>query len=140
MLGLEEKLRGLLLRLNQAAPEIQASAVVSMDGLMLASALPPGTNDDDIAAIAATLLGLGDRTVQEFRQGKLQQVYVKGDRGYTIITNTGQDNVLVVVTDENVKLGLIFLHIKLVAKEITQAFLHLLDASDQSASPPTYPG
>lgn len=140
MLGLEEKLRGLLLRLNQAAPEIQASAVVSMDGLMLASALPPGTNDDDIAAIAATLLGLGDRTVQEFRQGRLQQVYVKGDRGYTIITNTGQDNVLVVVTDENVKLGLIFLHIKLVAKEITHTFLHLLDASDQSASPPTYPG
>ncbi|MEA3311908.1 MAG: roadblock/LC7 domain-containing protein [candidate division WOR-3 bacterium] len=139
MLGLEGKLRGILSRLNQAAPEIQASAVVSMDGLMLASAMPPNTHDDDVAAIAATLLGLGDKTVQEFQHGRLQQVYVKGDRGYTIITNTGQDNVLVVVTDENVKLGIIFLHIKLAAKEITHTFLHLLDAPDQSAPPPTYP-
>jgi predicted regulator of Ras-like GTPase activity (Roadblock/LC7/MglB family) len=140
MLGLEEKLRGLLLRLNQASPEIQASAVVSMDGLMLASALPPGTNDDDVAAISATLLGLGERTVQEFKQGKLEQVYVKGDGGYTIITNTGQDNVLVVVTNEVAKLGVIFLHIKLVAQEIAQAFMHLLDASEKPASPPPYPG
>lgn len=139
MPGLEGKLRGILSRLNEAAPEIQASAVVSMEGLMLASALPPGTNDDDIAAMSATLLGLGDRTVQEFQHGKLQQVYVKGDKGYTVITNTGQDNVLVVVTGANAKLGLIFLHIKLAAREITHAFLHLLDASDQSAAPPPYP-
>jgi len=140
MLGLEEKLRGLLFRLNQAAPEIEASAVVSIDGLMLASALPAGTNDDDVAAIAATLLGLGDRTVQEFRHGSLQQVFVKGDGGYTVITNTGQDNVLVVVTDEKAKLGLILLQIKLAAREIAQSFLHLLDASDQTAPPPSYPG
>jgi len=140
MLGLEEKLRGLLFRLNQAAPEIEASAVVSIDGLMLASALPAGTNDDDVAAIAATLLGLGDRTVQEFRHGNLQQVFVKGEGGYTVITNTGQDNVLVVVTDEKAKLGLILLQIKLAAREIAQSFLHLLDASDQTAPPPSYPG
>ncbi len=140
MLGLEEKLRGLLFRLNQAVPEIEASAVVSIDGLMLASALPAGTNDDDVAAIAATLLGLGDRTVQEFRHGSLQQVFVKGEGGYTVITNTGQDNVLVVVTDEKAKLGLILLQIKLAAREIAQSFLHLLDASDRTPPPPSYPG
>jgi len=136
MAGLEDTLRSLLFRLNQAAPEIEASAVVSMDGLMLASSLPPGTNDDDVAAISATLLGLGERTVQEFKQGRLQQVYVKGDKGYTIITNTGQDNVLVVVTDENAKLGVIFLHIKLVAQEIAKAFVHLLDTGTPPAPSP----
>lgn len=134
MPGLEERLRTILFKLNQAAPEIEASAVVSMDGLMLASALPPGTNDDDVAAISATLLGLGERTVQEFKQGKLQQVYVKGDGGYTIITNTGQDNVLVVVTNESAKLGVIFLQIKLVAGEIAQSFLHLLDTPESPSS------
>lgn len=127
MPGLEDQLRTILFRLNQSAPEIQASAVVSMDGLMLASALPPDTRDDDVAAIAATLLGLGERTVQEFKQGTLEQVYVKGDKGYSIITDTGHDNVLVVVTDENAKLGLIFFHIKIVSKEIARAFTHLLE-------------
>lgn len=132
MPGLEDRLRLLLYRLNQSAPEILASAVVSMDGLMLASALPPNTHDDDVAAISATLLGLGERTVHEFRQGDLQQVYVKGDKGYTIITNTGQDNVLVVVTNENAKLGVIFFHIKIAAREIAQAFAHLLDSQEQT--------
>lgn len=127
MPGLEDKLRAILFKLSQSSPEIQASAVVSMDGLMLASALPAGTKDDDVAAISATLLGLGERTVEEFRQGTLEQVYVKGSKGYTIITNTGQDTVIVVVTDENAKLGLIFFQIKIVAKEVSQAFANLLD-------------
>jgi len=69
MAGLEERLKSLLFALNDSAPEIEASAVISMDGLMLASALPPETNDDDVAAIAATLLGLGERTVEEFKHG-----------------------------------------------------------------------
>lgn len=135
MPGLEDLLRGILNLLNQAAPEITASAVVSVDGLMLASALPPQTHEDNVAAISATLLGLGERTVQEFRQGALEQVYVKGDKGYTIITNTGQDNVLVVVTGENAKLGVIFFHIKLVAKEISAAFANLLSVPGQSQPP-----
>ncbi len=139
MPGLEDRLRTILHRLHQTAPEIHASAVVSMDGLMLASALPPGTNDDDVAAISATLLGLGERTVQEFRQGTLKQVYVKGDKGYTIITNTGQENVLVVVTGEQAKLGLIFFHIKIVAKEIAHSFSHLLDTPKQIQPPPSFP-
>ncbi|NLI97828.1 hypothetical protein GX441_04110 [bacterium] len=128
MPGLEDKLKAILFKLSQSSPEIQASAVVSMDGLMLASALSPGTKDDDVAAIAATLLGLGERTVEEFRQGSLEQVYVKGSKGYTIITNTGQDTVLVVVTDENAKLGLIFFQIRIVAREIVQAFANLLES------------
>ncbi|MBD3286957.1 hypothetical protein GF359_09930 [candidate division WOR-3 bacterium] len=129
MPGLEEKLKNLLFRLNDAATEIEASAVISMDGLMLASALPPDVNDDDVAAISATLLGLGERTVEEFRQGTLRQVYVKGDNGFTIITNTGQDNVLIVVTNEHAKLGVVFLHIKVAAREIEEAFAHLLDTT-----------
>lgn len=131
MPGLEDKLRAILFKLSQSSPEIQASAVVSMDGLMLASALPAGTKDDDVAAISATLLGLGERTVEEFRQGTLEQVYVKGSKGYTIITNTGQDTVIVVVTDENAKLGLIFYQIKIVAKEVSQAFANLLEVPGQ---------
>ncbi len=134
MPGLEDKLRAILFKLSQSSPEIHASAVVSMDGLMLASALPAGTKDDDVAAISATLLGLGERTVEEFRQGTLEQVYVKGSKGYTIITNTGQDTVIVVVTDENAKLGLIFYQIKIVAKEVSQAFANLLDVPGQPTS------
>lgn len=138
MAGLEEKLKDLLFRLNDAT-DIDASAVISMDGLMLASALPPDTNDDDVAAIAATLLGLGERTVGEFRQGRLRQVYVKGDNGFTIITNTGQDNVLIVATNEHAKLGVVFLHIKVAAREIEEAFAHLLDTPEQFSAFPQMP-
>jgi predicted regulator of Ras-like GTPase activity (Roadblock/LC7/MglB family) len=116
--GLKDELQSALVRLNQSAPEIKASAFVSLDGLMLASALPSGTNEDAIAAMSATVLGLGERTTKEFTAGELEQVYFKGKEGYIILQAAEEDGVLVVVTDETAKLGILFLLLKRTSDEI----------------------
>lgn len=118
MPGLKDDLQNALIRLNQSAPEIRASAFVSLDGLMLASALPSGTNEDAIAAMSATVLGLGERTTREFVVGELEQVYFKGRQGYIILQAAGEDGVLVAVTDETAKLGILFLLLKRTSDEI----------------------
>jgi predicted regulator of Ras-like GTPase activity (Roadblock/LC7/MglB family) len=116
--GLKDDLQNALIRLNQSAPEIRASAFVSLDGLMLASALPSGTNEDAIAAMSATVLGLGERTTKEFVVGELEQVYFKGRQGYIILQAAGEDGALVAVTDETAKLGILFLLLKRASDEI----------------------
>ncbi len=118
MPGLKDDLQGALVRLNQSAPEITSSAFVSLDGLMLASALPPSTNEDAIAAMSATILGLGERTTKEFAVGGLEQVYFKGKQGFIILQATGDDGMLVAVTNETAKLGILFLLLARTAKEI----------------------
>jgi len=118
--GLKDDLQASLIRLNQSAPEIRASAFVSLDGLMLASALPPGTNEDAIAAMSATVLALGERTTREFAIGALNQVYFKGADGYILLQGAGDDGVLVVVTDGTAKLGVLFLLIMRTSGEIRQ--------------------
>lgn len=120
MPGLKDDLQEALTRLNESAPEIRASAFVSLEGLMLASALPGGTNEDAIAAMSATVLALGERTTREFAVGSLEQVYFKGTDGYILIQGAGEDGVLVVVTDGTAKLGVMFLLLRRTSDEIRE--------------------
>ena len=67
--------------LNGSTADIEASALISIDGLMIASALPNGMDEDRIGAMSAALLSLGDRTARELARGSLQRVLVQGERG-----------------------------------------------------------
>ncbi|MCP3962747.1 MAG: hypothetical protein GY719_33325, partial [bacterium] len=59
-------------------PDVEGAAVVSTDGLTVASVLPAGTDEDRVSAMAAALLSLGERTASELERGELEQIYVKG--------------------------------------------------------------
>src|SRR6187402_1544474 len=68
--------------LQATTPEIEASAVVSVDGLIMASSLPVGVEEDRVSAMSAAMLSLGERISNELGRGALEQVYIKGDDGY----------------------------------------------------------
>ena len=63
------------------APEIEAAAVVSFDGLPMASALPASMDEDRVAAMSAALLSLGERAAEGLGRGELSQVYIEGETG-----------------------------------------------------------
>jgi len=44
--------------LQSTTPEIEASAVVSVDGLIMASSLPAGIEEDRVSAMSAAMLSL----------------------------------------------------------------------------------
>jgi predicted regulator of Ras-like GTPase activity (Roadblock/LC7/MglB family) len=116
----EDMLAAILRELSGTSADIEASAVISTDGLMMAAQLPQGIDGDRVGAMAAAMLSLGDRTAQELARGGLEQVLIKGDRGYVLMTYAGGNAVLSVLAKPTAKLGLIFLDVKRAAESISK--------------------
>lgn len=113
-----DMLTSVLTELNGTSGDIEASGVISTDGLMIASVLPSGMDEDRVGAMSAAMLSLGDRTAQELARGTLEQVLIKGNKGYVLMTHAGAESVLTVLAKPNAKLGLIFLDVKRAAASI----------------------
>jgi len=101
-------------------PDLEGAATVSLDGLILASVLPSGTDEDRVSAMAAALLSLGERTAEELQRGTLEQVYVRGDNGYIILMAAGPEAVLEVIAGGGAKLGMVLLDMKRAAQAISR--------------------
>ena len=106
--------------LNGTSADIEASAIISSDGLMMAALLPNTVDEDRVGAMSAAMLSLGDRTSRELARGELEQVLIKGNKGYVLMTHAGPDAVLTALCKPNARLGLIFLDIKRAADAISK--------------------
>ena len=115
-----ENLDDILKKLLSAIPEVRAAAIVSAEGLPIASALPQGVDETRIAAMTAALLSLAERAVIEMDKGEFDQLYVKGSEGYLLVLGAGPNAVLTVSTTKDVRLGLIFLDIKRTAEALSK--------------------
>ncbi len=115
-----DMLTSILAELNGSSADIEASAIVSTDGLMMAALLPSNMDEDRVGAMSAALLSLGDRTAKELARGGLDQVLIKGDKGYILMTHAGDDAVLTVLAKPQAKLGLIFLDVKRAAEAVSK--------------------
>lgn len=104
--------------LQSTTPEIEASAVVSVDGLIIASALPAGVEEDRVSAMSAAMLSLGERIAGELGRGMLDQVYIKGSKGYVVLMSIGEEAVLTALTRQDARLGLIFLDMRRSADDL----------------------
>ena len=119
----EDLLTSILAELNATSADIEACAVLSTDGLMIASLLPQGLDPDRVGAMAA-----------ELSRGDLEQVMIKGGHGYVLMTHAGADAVLTVLANPQAKLGLIFLDAKRAAEQISSLL------SPVPSTVPAFPG
>jgi uncharacterized protein len=103
-----ERITQELKALQSGSPDVEAVALISEDGLIVASALPQDLDELRVGGMSATLLSLGTRSSAELRRGKVEEIIVRGDNGYTVMQNAGRGMLLLVVTNKNAKLGLIF--------------------------------
>lgn len=115
-----EMFTSILKELNGTSADIEASAVISTDGLMIASMLPADLDEDRVGAMSAAILSLGDRAAAELSRGDLEQVLIKGDHGYILMTHASEEAVLTVIAKPKARLGLIFLDVKRAAEEIAK--------------------
>ena len=110
--------------LQAGTPDVEASAVVSVDGLIMASSLPAGVEEDRIAAMSAAMLSLGERIASELGRGVLDQVYIRGDSGFVILMSVGAadegEAVLTVLARKEARLGLIFLDMRRTADDLAR--------------------
>jgi predicted regulator of Ras-like GTPase activity (Roadblock/LC7/MglB family) len=109
--------------LQMNTPDIEASAVVSVDGLIMASALPADVEEDRVSAMSAAMLSLGERIASELKRGALDQVFVRGEDGYVVLVSIGEEAVLTALALSRAKLGLVFLEMKRTANELVSLVL-----------------
>ncbi len=113
-----DALNNILVRLQASSTAFEACAVVSEDGLMIASLLPPGIEEGQVAGLSAGMMMMGIKTAGELKKGNLKQLFVKGDYGYVLISQAGPHAVLLAICRENAKLGLVFLSLSKAGEEI----------------------
>lgn len=109
---------GRLRDLQLTTPDVEASAVVSVDGLTIAASLPADIEEDRVAAMSAAMLSLGERIASELGRGVLDEVYIHGNNGYVLLMSVGGEAVLTVLTRQQAKLGLIFLEMRRAAEDL----------------------
>lgn len=113
-----EQLNRILRSLQTASPDVEASALISEDGLMIASALPQHIEESRVAGMTATILSLGTRAAIELERGDVEEVLVRGTDGYAVMLAAGSGTLLLALATRNAKLGLIFLDMRRTVAEI----------------------
>ena len=106
--------------LQASSPDVEGSAIVSVDGLSIASALHQDIEEDRVSAMSAAMLSLGERIASELGRGILEQVYIRGENGYVLLMAVGEEAVLTVMARKEAKLGLILLDMKRAVEDLNQ--------------------
>jgi predicted regulator of Ras-like GTPase activity (Roadblock/LC7/MglB family) len=98
---------------------VTGAAIVSAEGFTAASLLSREVDEEVVAGMAAALLGMAKRAAEELLQGDMQQAFVKSANGYVILNSLGADAVLVVLANENAKLGLVLFEVERCLPELS---------------------
>lgn len=113
-----DNLNKILRTLQSSTPDVEASALLSDDGLMIASALPQHVDETRVAGMTATLASLGNRAASELERGSVEQVMIRGASGYAVMQNAPSDTLLLVLASRSAKLGLLFLDMNRATQDI----------------------
>jgi uncharacterized protein len=99
---------GLLKDFQQRSPGMEASALISKKGRMIASVMAPQMDEARVAGVTATLLNLCGRAARELNRGDVREVIVRADYGYAVVVGAGEDSMLLALANESSQLGYIF--------------------------------
>jgi len=115
-----EEIEQILKRLENV-PGLEGSALVSSDGFMLASSLPPDISEDRVAAMGAAMVSVAERVNKELGRGRFELAIISGGDGYTLATEVGVDAILIVLASKTAKLGLVFYEVRRAAEDLARA-------------------
>jgi predicted regulator of Ras-like GTPase activity (Roadblock/LC7/MglB family) len=109
--------------------DVQGAALVSPDGIALASVLSGNMDEERTAALSASMLSLGERIGRELACGNVERIVVDGDKGYSVVVGCSSDAVLLVLANADAKQGLLFLEIKQAVNRIAPLLTAMLNNS-----------
>lgn len=106
--------------LRTSTPEIIGAVVVNMEGFVVASMLPSDVDEELIAGMAASLLGVGERISADLMGSSMEQIYARSPKGYIVLQAINTEAALVILVTREAKLGLIFLEVKRISGELAR--------------------
>ncbi len=112
------EIRRIVDQVSASNPDIIGCALVSEDGLPVYSVIPPNIEEDTVSAMSATLYALGERVISDLISGDLKQVYIKGEKGYVVVSSVGELGALTVLAKSSAKLGFVLMILRQVVTEL----------------------
>lgn len=116
-----ERLAAALDDFIRSSPDLEAAAVVSFDGLPMASALPDDYEEDRVGAMSAALLSLGEQAAMGLGRGNLNQVFVEGEHGFVFLMSARDQAVLAAIATRTAKIGFMLFEMRRAAERIGRA-------------------
>ena len=113
--------RSVLRELNASSGDIEASAAITTDGLIIGSVLDKNVDEDRFAAMCASLLALAERAAEEISRGQMKKLLIEGSHGLMLLVHAGGDAVLAVASKPTVNLGMVFIEARKSAARIKAA-------------------
>jgi len=119
-----EKLEQILRKIHLVVRGVKASVIVDVSGLLMAS-FPPNAADADaptsspqVAAMAATLIGLAETTLERLAQGELDRILMEGQEGLMLVYPAGKIAAIAVLLDKDARLDHAFFATGKAAREV----------------------
>jgi predicted regulator of Ras-like GTPase activity (Roadblock/LC7/MglB family) len=115
----KEDLEKALAGLNQAGG-VEATAIVSRDGLLMASNIPQGVQAETFAAMSATMLGAAETAVNELKKGIVERVIAESKEAKIITVGAGPNALLVTMTGAGATLGLVLVEMEKASEKVKE--------------------
>jgi predicted regulator of Ras-like GTPase activity (Roadblock/LC7/MglB family) len=116
-----EQISRILRDMHKIVDGIESSVVVNIDGLLVES-YPPSEDDvksDQVAAMTATLIGLGEKTLERLAQGDMERLLLEGQEGVMVVYPSGKRAALAALVGKKAKLGLAMHAVKRASEEVS---------------------
>ena len=100
--------------------DIDGSAIVTRDGLLISSDLPRDLDAETFAAMSATMLGAAETAVGELKKGTVERVIAEGKETKLITKGAGPSAVLVSMVRPDANLGLVLVEMGKASEKIEE--------------------
>jgi len=97
---------------------LEGAVIADLEGLPLASYLPTGLDEDEVAAASAAILAISDSKLGDSGKGKVVQASIEAEKGYLVITPIKGEYVASVLAPKDAKLGIILSAVRSIEKRI----------------------
>ena len=104
----------------------QGAVIVSIEGFVVAAYSPQEdtmeegpTSSPQVAAMAATLIALGERTLSRLAQGEMIRLLIEGNDGGMLVVPANHRASVAVMVNRQAKMGLVLYGLQQTAKEIS---------------------
>jgi len=112
-----ERIEQQLTELQTELPEIEGIAVLTKEGLPIASIFS-SIDPAMLSAITATINNVSEKAMEELEKGILEVVIVQGAQGHLVVQGIGSSAILAVLANKSAKPGLLYLLVSRVSEKL----------------------
>ncbi|MFX0196126.1 MAG: roadblock/LC7 domain-containing protein [Candidatus Hodarchaeota archaeon] len=95
-----------ILRDLEKRADLYACALITRDGIRLATSAEAREDADILSALTAAVLSLGQKATDMLNHGDLEELIIRGTAGYSVVRRIGEDHLLVAAGFNLIRLGL----------------------------------